>query len=384
MGSDDDDVDDGDGEEVDMDRLSLEAKNAATTTAGDKGDGDFLKKDDYSDGTAGGGGDDNDDDSYNDSDGDDPGTSWFSEYKAPQKVLHFLTSKNFPLAPCNTKPASSSSSSSSFPPVAQLPTILDLGTGNGSMLALLRDKGGFRGHMVGVDYSSQSVQLARELQRRKIFSCSDHSDDEGREGGDESWSNPDADSLPKLGEDESSAVSTPDIRFEVWDILATGPAFTEDELQRDPTKIRLDWFPYERGGFDIVMDKGTFDAVSLSDEGLPDEQKGSSGNVGEEERVKQDRKGIASHHRRICETYPSIAMKLVREGGFLVVTSCNWTEDEVIRWFTGTDTVNGSDKSNTKDSLYVWGRVEYPRFQFGGQEGQGVCTVCFRRKAREE
>ncbi|OXV05999.1 hypothetical protein Egran_06232, partial [Elaphomyces granulatus] len=389
----DNDDDDNDGEEVDIDGLLEGKSKTTTTTAGNKGDDDSVKKNDYC--FDDGGDDDGDDDSYtSDPDEDDPGTSWFSEYKAPQKVLHLLTSKDFPLAPCNTQPASPSS----FPfTQTQLPTILDLGTGNGSMLALLRDKGGFRGHMVGVDYSPQSVQLARELQRLKIFNCSDHGDDEDGEGGSgESWPNLDVDSSPKLDEyeDKPSAVdpaapvgetdvSIPDIRFEVWDILTTGPAFTEDELQRDPTKTRLDWFPYERGGFDIVLDKGTFDAVSLSDEALPDEQRG---NRGKEKKVNQDRKGTVSCNRRICEKYPGIATKLVREGGFLVVTSCNWTEDEVVRWFTGLDTTNGSDDNNPKsekDGLYVWGRVEYPRFRFGGQEGQGVCTVCFRRKAQD-
>ncbi|KAF7585227.1 hypothetical protein BBP40_011617, partial [Aspergillus hancockii] len=92
-------------------------------------------------------------------DDDDPGTSWFSEHNAPDKVLQFLTSEEFPLAPCNTADAELK------------PSILDLGTGNGSMLALLRKRGGFGGVMVGVDYSARSVELARELQRLRIHSA---------------------------------------------------------------------------------------------------------------------------------------------------------------------------------------------------------------------
>ncbi|EFW16767.1 conserved hypothetical protein, partial [Coccidioides posadasii str. Silveira] len=59
---------------------------------------------------------------------DDPGTSWFTEHNAPEKVLRFLTAEGFPLAPCNTSGL-------------EQPRILDLGTGNGSMLTLLREEG---------------------------------------------------------------------------------------------------------------------------------------------------------------------------------------------------------------------------------------------------
>lgn len=203
------------------------------------------------------------------------------------------------------------------------PKLLDLGTGNGSMLALLRKKGGYTGEMIGVDYSRQSVELARELQKVKGHSAyqsdSDESDVEDEN---------DPQSEPQTeGEGEGGT----QIRFEEYDILNPPPQET------------LDWFPQANGGFDIVLDKGTFDAISLSEETVAE--------------------------KRVCERYPPVVVGLVRRGGFLVVTSCNWTEEEVIRWF-----VDG-----TKGELSVWGRVEYPRFRFGGKEGQGVCTVCFQR-----
>lgn len=200
------------------------------------------------------------------------------------------------------------------------------------MLALLRRKGGFRGgDMVGVDYSIGSVQLARELQRLRIHSAylggSDSEDEDQEQSGEGEGPGTEDDS---------------DIRFEEWDILSS-----TDPLS-DSSTGALDWFPYAQGGFDIVLDKGTFDAVSLCDE--------------------VDGDGAAQG--RVCERYPAVARRLVRRGGFLVVTSCNWTEEEVVRWFT-----SGTEK----DGLKVWGRVDYPRFQFGGKEGQGVCTVCFQR-----
>jgi hypothetical protein len=191
------------------------------------------------------------------------------------------------------------------------------------MLALLRKRGGYRGDLVGVDYSGKSVELARELQRTRRHDayCSGSEFDSENE-----------DEVEPETEGGVEGDEWDEIRFEEWDIL-------KSEDDRHPKT--LDWFPYEKGGFDIVLDKGTFDAVSLMAE------------------------------KSQCERYPGIAARLVRKGGFLVVTSCNWTEEEVVRWFT----------SSTADSgkLIVWGKVEYPRFRFGGQEGQGVCTVCFQR-----
>ncbi|KAI5305410.1 hypothetical protein KEM55_009007, partial [Ascosphaera atra] len=113
------------------------------------------------------------------------------------------------------------------------------------------------------------------------------------------------------------------------------------------------------GGFDIALDKGTFDAISLS----ADEVEVSVG--GGEEKVR----------RRICEVYPEISRRVVRFGGYLIVTSCNWTEEELVEWFT-----RGQSE---EDRLVVFDRVEYPKFRFGGHEGQGVCTVCFQRKGKE-
>ncbi|KAB8244726.1 S-adenosylmethionine-dependent methyltransferase [Aspergillus flavus] len=267
---------------------------------------------------------DSDSDAESVDDDDDPGTSWFSEHNAPDKVLQFLTAEDFPLAPCNTVPAG-----------INHPSILDLGTGNGSMLALLRKRGGFRGVMVGVDYSARSVELARELQRLKIHSAylTDEEDEECAGDGNGNG----------VGEGEG------EIRFEEWDILHSAEEVGEQG--------KLDWFPYGEGGFDIVLDKGTFDAVSLSEEVVEGDADAS----------------VAGKkvQRRVCEMYPGVARRLVKKGGFLVVTSCNWTEEELVMWFTR--------EKGEGDRLEVWGRVEYPRFRFGGKEGQGVCTVCFQR-----
>ncbi|GFN17757.1 putative S-adenosylmethionine-dependent methyltransferase [Aspergillus tubingensis] len=296
--------------------------------------------------------DDIDDDS-------DPGTSWFSEHNAPDKVLQFLTDEEFPLAPVNTNTNNSKDGDEQ-----QAPSILDLGTGNGSMLALLRKRGGYKGVMVGIDYSIRSVQLARELQRLRIHSAylSDSDEESDSDEGDEGV---------KEGNGEGGDTN---IRFEEWDILhgdvyQTSTTTSEEEGSdgKGGKKGKVDWFPYDKGGFDIVLDKGTFDAVSLSDEVIPASDGAAEGHASGK-----------TVQRRVCERYPGIVRGLVRKGGFVVVTSCNWTEEELVAWFTRADsTSSGGD--GEEDKFVVWGRVEYPRFRFGGREGQGVCTVCFQR-----
>ncbi len=201
------------------------------------------------------------------------------------------------------------------------------------MLALLRKKGRFSGKMVGVDYSARSVELARELQRSRGHSAyRTDSEDEDEEASEET--------------DNADADAPAPIQFEEWDILGSMAILSGSGAVSSPASSEqtLSWFPYEQGGFDIVLDKGTFDAISLADD---------------------------AKATRVCERYPDIARQLVRRGGFLIVTSCNWTEEELVKWFVAGE--------NVKDRLVVWGRVEYPRFRFGGQEGQGVCTVCFQR-----
>jgi hypothetical protein len=211
--------------------------------------------------------------------------------------------------------------------------------------------------MVGVDYSEQSVRLARELQRLRLHSAyesgedSEDYDEEEDEDNEEEEEEEDvvvATSTGNAGDDtvqreEGIPLKNQDIRFEEWDIL--DPA--NETILGENSTDKLSWFPYESHGFDIVLDKGTFDAISLADE------------------------TTASANTHICHQYPVVASKLVRPGGYLIVTSCNWTEDELVHWFT----------TATKTAeLEVWHRLEYPRFRFGGVEGQGVCTVCFRRK----
>ena len=134
-----------------------------------------------------------------------------------------------------------------------------------------------------------------------------------------------------------------DIKFKVMDIIRDEP-------------VKQEWWLQD--GFDLVHDKGTFDAISLSEEVVQ-----TSGSP-------PPRTGEIP--ARIHSLYPSRALGLVKPGGFLLVTSCNWTQEELIHWFT----IGGQGSSH---GISVWKTIEYPKFKFGGHEGQGVCTVCFTK-----
>ncbi|EOA90081.1 Protein-lysine N-methyltransferase efm4 [Exserohilum turcicum] len=162
---------------------------------------------------------------------------------------------------------------------------LDLGTGNGHLLFALREDEWY-GAMVGVDYSEQSVTLASTIRDAK-------------------------------GEGYA------DIAFYEWDILSQGAG------------------PWLGEGFDVVLDKGTFDAICLSQE--------------------EDAQG-----RRICEGYREKVEPLVKKGGMFLITSCNWTEEELKGWLEG-------------GSLKFDGKVIYPSFTFGGKTGSSIVTLCFKK-----
>ena len=97
-----------------------------------------------------------------------------------------------------------------------------------------------------------------------------------------------------------------------------------------------------RDGFDVVLDKGTFDAISL----MP----------------------RTDGHPHPCEVYRERVEKLIKPGDYLFVTSCNWTKEELISWLVTDDS-----------GLRYHDEAKYPTFQFGGRTGQSVVTVVFKR-----
>ena len=235
--------------------------------------------------------------SNNINDPDDVGTIWFDDSSAEDKMVSFLRSPSLGL----------DISTASF---------LDSGTGNGHMLIRLREETAadgddydsddediaekaddkvFKGRMLGTDYSTKSIEFAMQVAVNKSMGP-------GGEAG--------------------------EVEFVEWDILKSSPFPLLTDSQSE--------------GWDVVLDKGTFDAISLSDE--------------------KDAQG-----RRIVEGYKERIMPLMKKGGRLLVTSCNWTEVELKGWF----------HDELKEGLRYENSIEYHSFSFGGRNGQTISSCCF-------
>nr|XP_049696224.1 EEF1A lysine methyltransferase 2 isoform X2 [Helicoverpa armigera] len=109
----------------------------------------------------------------------------------------------------------------------------------------------------------------------------------------------------------------PHIQYKVFDIL-------EDSVA-------------QLGKFGIVHDKGTYDAIALN----PDDPK-------------------------TCrQKYIQQVHNMLDTDGLFIITSCNWTEEELIKHF--------SEKLRLKRALPT------PQFRFGGKVGSVVSSVVFEK-----
>ncbi|KAJ2857179.1 Protein-lysine N-methyltransferase efm4 [Coemansia asiatica] len=167
--------------------------------------------------------------------------------------------------------------------------ILDVGCGNGHLLLELSEEG--YANLVGTDYSAQAVELAQSIAQSRQANIS---------------------------------------------------FFEQDFLDpQDVARIA--------GGekFDVVLDKGTYDAICLKPKDA------------ETESVDLD----------AVEMYPVSVVDSLKDCGVFLITSCNWTEDELIRRF--------------EKHLQCIGRIKHRSFRFGGAVGQTVATVAFKKKDAE-
>jgi hypothetical protein len=105
------------------------------------------------------------------------------------------------------------------------------------------------------------------------------------------------------------------------------------------------------GCADLLVDKGTLDAVGLAAD------------------------GDAARAR-----YAATVARLLPRGGLLVITSCNATADELAAEFAGGGAGGDAEASAAPRAFAEVDRVRtYPVFRFGGHEGTRVATVAFRR-----
>ena len=269
---------------------------------------------------------------------------WFDDSDAEAKMLEFLSSHAGLLSSNDDDddeddPAAVASDGLRLN--ASTASVIDLGCGNGSLLFALRDAG-WAGRLLGVDYSERSIALARQIQGARAAGLGDEDDDEddeyeSREEGEKEEEEQEEDKDDGAGKIENTPVD-----FLAWDVL-NGP------LEKVSTCSSRD---DGSAGWDIVLDKGTFDAISLSGE----------------------RDGAG---RRIAEGYRSRALQLLRPGGIFLITSCNWTEAELDEWFA--PPARGDGAEATEGRFYELGKVIYRTFSFGGAKGQAISTMCFRK-----
>ncbi|CEJ81413.1 hypothetical protein VHEMI01538 [[Torrubiella] hemipterigena] len=149
--------------------------------------------------------------SNNEADPTDIGTVWFDDSDAEQKMLQFLRLLASDADEQDSDDEDDDPANFDLPDITlsrETTSFLDLGTGNGSLLSSLATHN-FSGPLHGIDYSPQSVALARKI---------------------------------------AEAKGQP-ITFTTWDLLA-GPM--------------EDAFGDQKDGYDVLLDKGTFDAISLS------------------------------------------------------------------------------------------------------------------------
>lgn len=177
-----------------------------------------------------------------------------------------------------------------IPPIDQ-PYTVEIGCGNGALLFALQEHGYLPDYLSGIDYSPCAVKLAKSI----------------------------------------AAVRGPLITFNSSDILHDQPPTLpgQDILLKDV--------------WDLVLDKGTFDAIAL---GPKDE-----------------------HGKSPASKYPRRVSQLLRPGGYFLITSCNFTESELQNIF-----------ENEENSLVYHSRIQHRTYEFGGKAGSICSSVAFKKK----
>ncbi|EMD31317.1 hypothetical protein CERSUDRAFT_69427 [Gelatoporia subvermispora B] len=196
-----------------------------------------------------------------------------------------------------------------IPPSSESPpSIIEIGSGNGTLLFALHEAGYAPNRIYGVDYSEDAVKLSQAIGRSRQ---EQHEEDD------------------EAGPEAGPAA----IRFAVCDFLNEPVPFSpEPSAGTEETAV-----------WDLVLDKGTFDAMVLA-------QKNNDG-------------------KSPADTYPSKIGDIVKPGGHFLITSCNFTEDELKAKFT----------SGT--SLIYHSRIPFPTFSFGGKSGNVYSSVAFQKPA---
>ncbi|KAJ6508009.1 S-adenosyl-L-methionine-dependent methyltransferase [Mycena vitilis] len=176
-------------------------------------------------------------------------------------------------------------------PPSQNAAILEVGSGNGTLLFALVEESYDSSLLCGIDYSADAVNLACAIA-------------ETTDAGDA-------------------------ITFAECDFLNSDPPLLP-HMQSDQ----------QPDVWDLLLDKGTFDAIALGEK----EDDGSSP----------------------AARYPARAARLLKPGGSFLITSCNFTEDELRANFETPET-----------GLVYHSRIQHRTYTFGGKSGSPCSSVAF-------
>ncbi|KDN35888.1 hypothetical protein RSAG8_11250, partial [Rhizoctonia solani AG-8 WAC10335] len=170
------------------------------------------------------------------------------------------------------------------------PYVLDIGTGNGIMTVTLAENGYDPDRLVGLDYSEPSIKLARSVASGRGYAS---------------------------------------IRYIVSDFI--------NEMAPEPVEGQ------SGGKWDLLLDKGTYDAIALS--------------------------GKSEDATTIVSRYPPKVAEALKSGGMFLITSCNFTEEELKEAFGAPEL-----------ELTYHSRIQHPTFKFGGNEGSICSSIAFKKK----
>ncbi|XP_032985746.1 EEF1A lysine methyltransferase 2 isoform X1 [Rhinolophus ferrumequinum] len=90
-------------------------------------------------------------------------------------------------------------------------------------------------------------------------------------------------------------------------------------------------------GFHICIDKGTFDAISLNPDNAIEKRK----------------------------QYVKSLSRVLKVKGFFLITSCNWTKEELLNEFS--------------EGFELFEELPTPKFNFGGRSGNSVAALVFQK-----
>ncbi|XP_054437642.1 EEF1A lysine methyltransferase 2 isoform X1 [Pteronotus mesoamericanus] len=93
----------------------------------------------------------------------------------------------------------------------------------------------------------------------------------------------------------------------------------------------------ELSGFHICIDRGTFDAVSLNPDNAIEKRK----------------------------QYVKSLSRVLKVKGFFLITSCNWTKEELLNEFS--------------EGFELFEELPTPKFSFGGRSGSSVTALVFQK-----